>query len=346
MDQADASRCEEMSKILSVSIAAYNAEKDIDRCLESFLNSEVADELELLVVNDGSKDETATIVSRYVEKYPSIVRLINKENGGHGSTINTSLQQATGTYYKIVDSDDWVNKDGLERLVNWLKHHSVDLVLNPYEEIEASGKKVIREILPYNKGQRIGEIQSIDCANAINIYMHSITFNTDVVRQMGPVIDENCFYVDMEYTTFPMIYIQTYACLDYVVYQYLLGTATQSMNMKNMIARRDQHLRVIKNLISFVTNRQGTLQENVYQIVLHRIRLAVLSQYKIYANMERSQALQETREFDMWLHQYPDIYIGPEGRYMQLIRWNRRTNYIFYKVMLYLLRQLHMEPTL
>lgn len=98
----DSRRIADNKKILSVSIAAYNAENDIARCLDSFLNSGVEDQLELIVVNDGSTDNTSSIVAEYQGKYPDIVHLVNKENGGHGSTINTSIQIARGEYYKIV----------------------------------------------------------------------------------------------------------------------------------------------------------------------------------------------------------------------------------------------------
>lgn len=335
-----------MDKILSISIAAYNAEKDLRRCLDSFLCSSVVEKLEIIVVDDGSQDETAAIAKQYVDKYPTVVKLISKKNGGHGSTINASLQQATGIYYKVVDSDDWVDCDGLERLVNWLSGHTVDLVLTPYERIDANKIEVPHAVIPYDASQRIAEILPIDKAGDINVYMHSITYKTDVVQKMGPIIDENCFYVDMEYAIYPMLYIHNYACLDVVVYEYLCGTATQSMSVQNMVKRRNQHLQVVHSLLRFWNTERSEIQQGAYRIVQDRIREAILTQYKIYANMPSNEAYREVREFDAWLQQYSDIYDGPRSRFMQLIYWNRRTKFKFYKVTLCLLKLFHMQPAL
>ena len=81
------------------------------------INSKEFSKLDIIVVNDGSTDQTVEITNKYVEKYKQSIRLINKENGGHGSTINTSIKHAKGKYYKILDSDDWVNSENLNRLV-------------------------------------------------------------------------------------------------------------------------------------------------------------------------------------------------------------------------------------
>ena len=96
-------------KILTVTVPSYNVQAYLEDCLESFVNSEVMDDIEVLIVNDGSSDDTATIAERYVSKYENTFRLINKENGGHGSTINTGAREARGKYFKVVDGDDWVD---------------------------------------------------------------------------------------------------------------------------------------------------------------------------------------------------------------------------------------------
>ena len=124
-----------MEKILTISIAAYNAEKYISKCLDSLLNTRVRDQLEIIIVNDGSTDDTLIIAQRYYVNYPNIIKIIDKENGGHGSTINASIKEATGKYYKIIDSDDWVDENGLEKLVDYLSYHNVDMVLNPFNEV-------------------------------------------------------------------------------------------------------------------------------------------------------------------------------------------------------------------
>ena len=122
-------------KVLSISIAAYNVEKFIEETLASLCNEEVINDLDIIVVNDGSKDKTTGKVMRYVEKYPESIRIINKDNGGYGSTINTSLPLAKGKYYKLLDGDDWYDTYNLERLVNILKKCETDLVVTPHVQV-------------------------------------------------------------------------------------------------------------------------------------------------------------------------------------------------------------------
>lgn len=117
-------------KLLNISVAAYNVEATIEQCLDSFIQSKYLNSFEVLVVNDGSKDDTSRIVSQYVEKYPGTIRLIDKENGGHGSTINAAVKNALGKYFKVVDGDDWVDTEAFDRFLEFLEGTDVDLVLN------------------------------------------------------------------------------------------------------------------------------------------------------------------------------------------------------------------------
>ena len=238
-------------KILSISVAAYNAEKWIERCLDSFCIPEVIDEIEVLIVNDGSTDQTERVAQKYVERYPNAFRLFNKENGGHGSTINDGIKNAHGKYFKIVDADDWVEKDGLINLVNILKNVDEDVVLSPYFEVDASTfRKTIK--YSFNKSGRMNEnrIFNIDsCATKFDLQMHAITYKTLLLQENFTPIDEHCFYVDMEYLVFYFPFVTSIYISDIPVYDYLLGTSEQSVNMVNMVKRRDQHLKVCKRII-------------------------------------------------------------------------------------------------
>ena len=331
-----------MEKILTISIAAYNAENDISRCLDSLVNSGVLEKLDVVVVNDGSKDQTSKVVKEYVERYKDSIHLIDKENGGHGSTINSSIKVAKGKYYKILDSDDWVDSDNLAKLVCYLESNNVDLVLNPYHEVlysDHSAKKMIE----MERGQLEYEIKydikklSEKCV----LYMHSLTFKTDIIKKMGSIIDEHCFYVDMEYSIFPMLYVKNFVYLDYSVYQYLLGSQTQSMNMQNMIKRRDQHLKVIKRLIKFYNHYENNFCINIKNIIRLRIKYAVYQQYKIYFSMSEKSALTEIKKFDSWLKKENlDLYSGVDGRFMKIINLNRKTNYTFFTLTVKILKKI------
>lgn len=319
-----------MKKILSISIAAYNAEKDIARCLDSLIDSGILEQLDIIVVNDGSKDNTAGVVKTYEEQYSDSIRLINKENGGHGSTINTSIQYATGKYYKILDSDDWVDSKNLKKLVEYLASMNIDMVLNPYVEVAYDDHTKTKIYNPVNNDNYYkGEKLSLDRLTPdIALYMHSLTFRTEVIKQMRSIIDENCFYVDMEYCVFPLLYVNNFAYQSYPVYQYLLGSQSQSMNKQNLIMRRGQHLKVTKRLVKFYATYSEKVDAHIRAVMALRIKYAIYQQYKIYLSMPAKEALEEIKEFDVWLKRNTsDLYEGPAGHIMQYIKWNRKLNF-------------------
>jgi len=320
-----------MEKVLTISIAAYNAEKYLSKCLNSLLNSNVKEKLEIIIVNDGSIDQTLEIANSFSLNYPNVVKVINKENAGHGSTINESIKVATGKYYKILDSDDWVDVDGLEKLVNYLETNTVDMVLNPYHEIYIdTGASILKK--PYSENQELNKILDIIHISEVNIYMHSLTFNTSVVKQMGPIIDENCFYVDMEYTCFAVAYVKTFVCLNFPVYQYMLGSNEQSMSTKNLVKRREQHLKVLKRLVNFYINIEE--DNKIKKTILNRIKYAILNQYKIYFNINDEKIAQkEIILFDQWLlNNFKIGYYGPKSRFMYIIRLLRHGKFKFFKL--------------
>lgn len=329
-----------MEKILSISIAAYNAENDIRRCLDSLVYSNVLDELDVIVVNDGSKDNTSEVVKEYTRLYPNSIKLIDKKNGGHGSTINTSIKYATGKYYKILDSDDWFDSENLNKFVSYLKDNDVDMVLNPYVEVDYSDFSKTKVLSPNKSGAKILKSLPIsELNNDIILYMHSLTFNTNVIKQMGSIIDENCFYVDMEYSMFPMLYVKNFIMLDYPLYQYLLGSQDQSMNTMNLIKRREQHLKVVKRITEFYMDSANEVAENLKNVLAYRIKYAIYQQYRIYLSMDAEESEEEIKEFDNWIKRTSsELYVGPKGKVMQFIKLNRITKFKFYVPLLNLFK--------
>lgn len=328
-------------KILTISIASYNAEKYLDKCLSSLVHAKSLDKLEIFVVNDGSTDNTINIAENYRCNYPGSIFVIDKENGGHGSTINSSISASTAKYFKIVDADDWVETDNLDNLIGFLSNTECDIVLNPYYEVDAldENKKVLK--LPHDLDQNY-ENRSIkfnEFCKHINLAMHSMTIKTEVVKKMGPVIDEHCFYVDLEYILLPLLYMNTVSILKYPIYDYLLGTSTQSMNIKNMQKRRDQHLKVIKRVTNFYeTNSSILLGSEIGNLIKKRILSAILLQYILYLKMEDKSIRDECISFDLWLkNTTPDLYadfliqnIKYGGVYLPVIKHLRKNNFSDY----------------
>ena len=180
-------------KNLSVSIACYNLGSLIEECLDSFLKEkEVYDQLELLVVDDGSTDDiTVEKVKRYVEKYPSTVKLIQQKNSGPGATVNNGIKHATGKYFRMVDGDDWVDSDALKKLIQKLSKINSDMVVANYKTYsEKLGK--ITHIFKPNNLKNGKEIQLEDFEYDYNppIRMHNTIYKTEILQKNKITFDQ------------------------------------------------------------------------------------------------------------------------------------------------------------
>lgn len=295
-----------MTKILTISVAAYNAEKWLNRCLDSFLIPDILEDLDVIIVNDGSKDRTAKVASDYAECYPNTFRVINKENGGHGSTINAAIQIAVGKYFKLVDADDWVERDGLINLIKFLKEQTVDAVLSPFYRVSLQNnekEKVLYFDHQNNLKNCVLEVQQLDSIQGLS--MHAITFRTEIMQKNYMPLDENCFYVDAEYLVYYLRHVQTIFVVDVPVYDYLIGTDEQSVNMRNMVKRRDQHQLVCNRLLAIY---EDTICQK--QVIQNIIEGCVRTNYLILMNIsDKKLSKIEFCKFDEELkNQYPEAY--------------------------------------
>ncbi|MCH5338472.1 MAG: glycosyltransferase [Acetatifactor sp.] len=255
-------------KLLSIAIPCYNSENYMRKCIDSLLVG--GDDVEIIIVDDGStKDRTAEIADEYQALYPSIVKVVHKENGGHGSAVNAGIDAATGLYFKVVDSDDWVKEEAYEKVLDVLRQMvGGDKVLDMlicnyvYEKEGEKRKKVIqyRHTLPQN------EIFTWDdCHHFLKghyILMHSVIFRTKLLRECGIRLPEHTFYVDNLYVYEPLPYVQNMYYLDVNFYRYYIGRADQSVNEEIMISRIDQQLKVNKIMIDYLTERKAELVKN------------------------------------------------------------------------------------
>ena len=185
-----------MKKTLTVSVAAYNIEEYIDNTVESITNSDVIDDIEIIIVNDGSKDRTSQKAHALADRFPDSIIVIDKENGGYGSTINTSIRKASGKYYKLLDGDDWYRTDNLKEFIDFLKESESDIIVTPYYRVGDT------ESL-YDNHQEIPseDVQVEDIlVEQTEFAMHELAVKTDVYKGFNNEITENCFYTDVEFT--------------------------------------------------------------------------------------------------------------------------------------------------
>lgn len=216
-----------MNKTITISIAAYNVERFLDETLSSLLCPEVIDDIEIFVVNDGSKDSTVSIANRYIKKYPQSFFLIDKENGGYGSTINASLKKASGKYFRLLDGDDWFDKDEFVKYVKALKTIDTDLVITDFVKRIQTDNDEKQERTSYSYPQN-------KCQSASDIYsmaMHSTTVKTELLKKGNVSITEHCFYTDFEFIMKAFLLSSTFTYLPYAVYQYRIWGEGQSVSI-------------------------------------------------------------------------------------------------------------------
>ncbi len=202
-------------KLLSVAIPCYNSEAYMRHCIESLL--EGGDEVEILIVDDGStKDNTALIADEYQEKYPGICKAIHQENGGHGEAVNTGLKNAGGIYFKVVDSDDWVDKDAYMEVLKTLREfvygkETLDMLISNfvYEKQGARHKKVMNYRTALPKGQIFTWKDVKMFVLGQYIVMHSVIYRTELLRQCGLELPKHTFYVDNIFVYQPLPHVKT-----------------------------------------------------------------------------------------------------------------------------------------
>ena len=244
-------------KILSVAVPCYNSAAYMDKCINSLLTG--GDEVEILIVDDGSaKDNTAEIADSYEKRYPGICRAIHQENGGHGEAVNTGLKNATGAYFKVVDSDDWVSEEAYKEVMDTLRgfvnrNETLDMLVTNfvYEKQGAKRKKIMNYRTALPKNEVIGWDGVKIFMLGQYILMHSVIYRTQMLRDCGLELPKHTFYVDNIFVYQPLPHVKTLYYLDVNFYRYFIGRDDQSVNEDVMIGRIDQQILVTKLMLGY-----------------------------------------------------------------------------------------------
>ena len=317
-----------MKKTLSIVVPAYNVEKYLAKCLDSMVVKEILADIEVLIINDGSKDQTAVIAQGYCDKYPETFYLYNKENGGHGSGINYGIKYATGKYFKVVDGDDWLNTENLVDFTKLLKEHEEDIIASDFLCIQDGTENVLGKKYATMNGEQYGKIQSLDKGEVQEVIkMHSLTIRTELLQKNQITIDEHCFYVDMEYIAYPIPYADTVYYDNHFIYMYRLGRNGQSMDIKSMQRNRNQHMHVLNQLLKFYEALPKEISISKKRYIEKTIGQLMDNQFQIYISMGLQKGIRkEVKQWDMALkQQYSEVYGVTEKKSIWLLR---KTNYM------------------
>lgn len=241
-------------KVLTVAIPCYNSAAYMDRAIDSLLIGD--EDLEILIINDGSSDDTQKIAEQYEKKYPNIIRAIQKENGGHGDAVNTGLKNSKGIYFKVLDSDDWFDKNSLIKVLATLKSmlnnsKPLDMLIANYvyENVSIGRSKSInyKSAMPEGKIFTWNDLKHFKSSQ--NILMHSVIYRTEVLKKCNLKLPKHTFYVDNIFVYKPLPYVNTLYYMNVDLYRYFIGRDDQSVNEQIMIKRIDQQIKVTKLMI-------------------------------------------------------------------------------------------------
>lgn len=297
------------------------------QAIESILPG--GEDVEILIVNDGSKDRTAEIGKEYEEKYPGIVKLINKENGGHGDAVNAGLSHASGKYFKVVDSDDWVDRISLMKILNVLKNfeeeeQEVDMLIANYvyEKVGMEHKKVIRydNVLPENQILKWDEIGQFHIGQYI--LMHSVIYRTDMLKLCQLTLPKHTFYVDNIYVYYPLPHVRTLYYMNVDFYRYFIGREDQSVNEKVMISRIDQQIFVTKTMIDMYELRR-IQSKKLRKYMLNYLAIMMTVSSILCIRSKKKENLEKKKELWQYLRQkdygvFMKIRYGILGQTMNL----------------------------
>lgn len=288
-------------KLLSIAVPCYNSSAYMRKCIDSLLVG--GDDVEILIVNDGStKDNTAEIADEYAANYPTIVRTIHQVNKGHGGAVNTGIEAATGLYFKVVDSDDWVNEEAYKKILTVLDEltrgpKTLDVMISNYvyEKEGAKKKRVMRYPHAFPENQIFGWNDTKKLRPTHYVLMHSLIFRTSLLRECGLRLPEHTFYVDNLFAFIPFPYVKTFYYMDVNLYRYYIGREDQSVNEKVMISRVDQQLRVNNEMIEYM-GKQKNLNKAQRRFMLHSLSIIMTVSSIMLIRADTEDCLQKKKE--------------------------------------------------
>lgn len=245
-------------KTISFAVPCYNSAAYMDKCIESILKC--GDDIEIIVVDDGStKDNTLEKAQAWASSYPNIIRAVHQENGGHGQAVNTGLAHATGRYFKVVDSDDWLDELAMHEIMNYLRTQvertdATDLVIGNYvyEKVHENTRTVMHYHNVFPEGREFNWSEVGSFGQSQYLLMHSVIYRTDLLRGMGLELPKHTFYVDNIFVYVPLPKVKSIYYRDVDMYRYFIGREDQSVNENVMMGRIDQQLRVTRLMIDAV----------------------------------------------------------------------------------------------
>ena len=306
-------------KLLSISIAAYNAEKTLEKAVSSCIvnDNKQLEKLDIIIVNDGSKDGTHELAHNLKDKFPC-VRVIDKINGGYGSTVNAAIKIAEGKYFKLLDADDWYDTDNLLKLLHELEKTDSDMVVTSYTEVRTKRKDIILYRTQKEICDNLEELSE-------HFSMHAVMYKTEILRNNNIRLQEGISYTDTEFVLYPLVYVKTISFYPYNIYQYSLYGEGQSVSINSRIKHIADAEMIVNGLEQYFSNIND---DNIYNVAKNKM----VDASKFYINSlllaNNKESKKRLKEFDYHLKKkWSYVYKGCTNR---TIKFLRITNYLGY----------------
>lgn len=323
-----------MEKLLSIIIPTYNKVILLEKCLTSVLNHKWDDILEVIVVNDGSTDNSLEIAQKYQREFPDILKILDKENGNYGSTINAALPIVQGKYVRILDADDWFDEIGFHKYLTELANIDADLIMTHlmYEYTSGKLKAICYYKWEYNKVYQFDEVAGDETFK--DMFMHAVTYRTNLLRENGYKQTEGVSYTDNEWVFYPMFYVKSVVFINALVYHYVMGLEGQTMSpemyVKNIPHTQEFCKRMINNYAKFIiTNNEKNRREYLF----FRLKWFIYPLYKIYLLLQSDEEFNPNlvddlditiKKADPLLYkEFAQFYIGHTFHFRYITYWRR-----------------------
>lgn len=294
-----------MNPIITCVVPCYNSAAYLEKCVQSLVA--VGDRVEIILVNDGSTDATPQLIDKFVAEY-SNVQAVHKENGGHGSGVNKGIELAKGLFFKVVDSDDWINSNAMIELLNLLESHLqanslADLYITNFTYDKPCDNATY--LMQYDKHFPINQffgwkdVKKFKSSDAL--MLHCLLFKTEILRKSNTVLPEHSFYVDNIYSYKPLPYVHTLYYYNINLYHYYIGREDQSVNIRQIVARYEQQIKIMKIMLDLYSFEEIMQQDKeLSQYMLHNLAVLMMMTLMFTTGSKKDIKVRKLALKDLW----------------------------------------------